>query len=61
MAGVRKRLAWPDCSPVTALADGNGFGNATLLFDQNTGGTLAQQQVTYGQYKVNQLTGRVDS
>ncbi len=40
-------------------ADGNGFGNATVLFDQNTGGSLAQQQVTGGQYKVNPLTGRV--
>ena len=40
-------------------ADGNGFGNATVLFDQNTGGTLAQQQVTGGQYKVNPLNGRV--
>ncbi len=39
--------------------DGNGFGNATLLFDQNTGGTLAQQQIAGGQYKVNPLTGRV--
>ncbi len=40
-------------------ADGNGFGNATVLFDQNTGGTLAQQQVAGGQYKVDPLTGRV--
>ena len=40
-------------------ADGNGFGNVTVLFDQNTGGSLAQQQVTGGQYKVNPLTGRV--
>ncbi len=39
--------------------DGNGFGNATLLFDQNTGGTLAQQQIAGGQYKVNPLNGRV--
>ena len=29
------------------------------MFDQNTGGTLAQQQVTGGQYKVNPLNGRV--
>lgn len=40
-------------------ADGNGFGNATFLVDQNTGGTIAQQQVSGGQYKVNGLTGRV--
>jgi Putative Ig domain len=40
-------------------SDGNGFGNATLLFDQNTGGTLAQQQIAGGQYKVNPLNGRV--
>jgi hypothetical protein len=40
-------------------SDGNGFGNATVLFDQNTGGTVAQQQVTGGQYKVNPLNGRV--
>ncbi len=40
-------------------ADGNGFGNATVLFDQNMGGSLAQQQVTGGQYKVNPVTGRV--
>ena len=39
--------------------DGNGFGNATLLFDQNTAGTLAQQQIAGGQYKVNPLNGRV--
>jgi hypothetical protein len=39
--------------------DGNGFGNATLLFDQNAGGTLAQQQIAGGQYKVSPLTGRV--
>ncbi len=40
-------------------SDGNGFGNATFLVDQNTGGTIAQQQVSGGQYKVNGLTGRV--
>jgi hypothetical protein len=40
-------------------SDGNGFGNATVLFDQNTGGTVAQQQVTGGQYKVNPRNGRV--
>jgi large repetitive protein len=40
-------------------ADGNGFGNATILFDQNTAGTLAPQQATGGQYKINQLNGRV--
>jgi hypothetical protein len=40
-------------------ADGNGFGNATVLFDQNTGGTLAQQLVAGGQYKVNPFNGRV--
>ncbi len=40
-------------------ADGNGFGNATVLFDQNTGGTLSQQQVVGGQYKVDPTTGRV--
>lgn len=39
--------------------DGNGFGNATLLFDQNTGGALAQQQVAGGQYKVDPKNGRV--
>jgi Putative Ig domain len=39
--------------------DGNGFGNAALLFDQNTGGSLAQQQVAGGQYKVDPKNGRV--
>ena len=39
--------------------DGNGFGNATLLFDQNTGGTMAQQQIAGGQYRVNPVNGRV--
>jgi hypothetical protein len=29
------------------------------LFDQNTAGTLAQQQIAGGQYKVNPLNGRV--
>jgi Putative Ig domain len=39
--------------------DGNGFGNASLLFDQNTAGTVAQQQIAGGQYKVAPLNGRV--
>ncbi len=39
--------------------DGNGFGNATLLFDQNAGGTLSQLQILGGQYKVSPLNGRV--
>ncbi len=40
-------------------SDGNGFGNATVLFDQNAGGTLSQQQIAGGQYRVDPLTGRV--
>ena len=40
-------------------ADGNGFGNATVLFDKNAGGTVSQQQIAGGQYKVDPTTGRV--
>jgi len=63
--GVNPNGGSPEAIGVAGLftgdgtTDGNGFGNATLLFDQNTGGTLAQQQVTGGQYNVNQLNGRV--
>src|SRR5664280_1510634 len=63
--GVNPNGGSPEAIGVAGLftgdgtTDGNGFGNATLLFDQNTGGTLAQQQVTAGQYNVNQLNGRV--
>jgi hypothetical protein len=63
--GIDPNGGSPEAVGITGLftgdgtADGNGFGNATLLYDQNTGGTLAQQQVIYGQYKVNQFNGRV--
>src|ERR1035441_8777879 len=63
--GVNPNGGSPEAIGVAGLftgdgtTDGNGFGNATLLFDQNTGGTLAQQQVAGGQYKVNPLNGRV--
>src|SRR5664280_2673123 len=63
--GVNPNGGSPEAIGVAGLftgdgtTDGNGFGNATLLFDQNTGGTLVQQQVTGGQYNVNQLNGRV--
>ena len=63
--GVNPNGGSPEATGVAGLfngdgtADGNGFGNFTLLFDQNIAGTLAQQQVTGGQYKVNQLNGRV--
>jgi len=63
--GVNPNGGSPEAIGVAGLftgdgtTDGNGFGNATLLFDQNTGGTLAQQQIAGGQYKVNPLNGRV--
>jgi hypothetical protein len=63
--GVDPNGGSPEATGVAGLftgdgtTDGNGFGNATLLSDQNIGGTLAQQQVSGGQYKVNAMSGRV--
>jgi hypothetical protein len=63
--GVNPNGGSPEAIGVAGLfngdgtTDGNGFGNATLLFDQNTGGALAQQQIAGGQYKVDPKTGRV--
>ena len=63
--GVNPNGGSPEATGVAGLftgdgtTDGNGFGNATILFDQNTGGTLAQQQVAGGQYKITPRNGRV--
>ncbi len=63
--GVNPNGGSPEAIGVAGLftgdgtTDGNGFGNATLLFDQNTGGTVAQQQIAGGQYRVNPVNGRV--
>ena len=63
--GVNPNGGSPEAVGVAGLfngdgtTDGNGFGNASVLFDQNTAGTLAQQQVAGGQYKVVSQNGRV--
>ncbi len=63
--GVNPNGGSPEAIGVVGLfngdgtTDGNGFGIASLLFDQNTGGALAQQQIAGGQYKVDPKNGRV--
>ncbi len=64
-SGVNPNAGSPEAVGVAGLlngdgtTDGNGFGNVSLLYDQNTNGTLMQQQIAGGQYKVNPLNGRV--
>jgi Putative Ig domain len=63
--GVNPSGGSPEATGIAGLftgdgtTDGNGFGNASVLFDQNMGGTIAQQQVAGGQYKVNPVNARV--
>ena len=63
--GVNPNGGSPEAIGVAGLfngdgtTDGNGFGIAALMFDQNTGGAIAQQQIAGGQYKVDPQNGRV--